>query len=74
MSSETVCKVARRWVDVGGFHTRVVVKFMIFAASVWNILDIFTLWRFRKQIPEPNLNVHTVGPHTPIIFFIIFLI
>jgi hypothetical protein len=39
MSNESVCQVARSWVDVGFFHTLLVVKFMIFAASVRNILD-----------------------------------
>jgi hypothetical protein len=40
MSSESVCQVARSWVDVGSFHTRLVVRFFIFTASVRNILDI----------------------------------
>jgi hypothetical protein len=41
MSSESVCQVARSWVQVGSFHTRllIVARFMIFTASVWNILD-----------------------------------
>jgi hypothetical protein len=39
MSSESACWVARSWVDVGSCHTRLVVRFMIFAASVRNILD-----------------------------------
>jgi hypothetical protein len=39
MSSESVCQVARSWVDVGSFHTRLVVRFVIFTASVRNILD-----------------------------------
>jgi hypothetical protein len=30
MSSESVCQVARSWVDVGSFHTRLVVRFVIF--------------------------------------------
>jgi hypothetical protein len=38
MYSESVCQVARSWVDVGSFHTRLVVRFMIFTASVRNIL------------------------------------
>jgi hypothetical protein len=38
MSSESVCHVARSWVDVGSFHTRLLVRFMIFTASVRNIL------------------------------------
>jgi hypothetical protein len=33
------CQVARSWVDVGSFHTRLVMRFMIFTASVRNILD-----------------------------------
>jgi hypothetical protein len=39
MSSESVCQVARSWVDVGSFHMRLVVRFMIFTAKVRNILD-----------------------------------
>jgi hypothetical protein len=39
MSIESVCQVARSWVDVGSFHTRLVVRFMIFIASVRNVLD-----------------------------------
>jgi hypothetical protein len=39
MSSESVCQVALSWVDVGSFHTRLVVRCMIFTASVRNILD-----------------------------------
>jgi hypothetical protein len=39
MSSESVCQVTRSWVDVGSFHMRLVVRFMIFTASVRNILD-----------------------------------
>jgi hypothetical protein len=40
MSSESVCQVARSWVDVGSFHTRLFIIFMICTASVRNILDI----------------------------------
>jgi hypothetical protein len=39
MSSESVCQVARNWVDMGSFHTRLVVRFMIFTVSVQSILD-----------------------------------
>jgi hypothetical protein len=39
MSSEPVCQVARCWVEVGSFHTLLVVRFMNFIASVWNVLD-----------------------------------
>jgi hypothetical protein len=39
MSRESVCQVARSWVDVGSFHTRLVVRFVILTASVRNILD-----------------------------------
>jgi hypothetical protein len=38
MSSESVCQVARSWVDVGSFHKRLVVIFINFTASVRNIL------------------------------------
>jgi hypothetical protein len=40
MSSESVCQFARSWVDMGSFHMHLVVWFMIFIVSVWNILDI----------------------------------
>jgi hypothetical protein len=39
MSSESVCQDARSWVDVGSFHTFLVVRVMIFTASVLNVLD-----------------------------------
>jgi hypothetical protein len=39
ISSESVCQVARSWVDVCSFHMCLVVMFVIFTASVWNILD-----------------------------------
>jgi hypothetical protein len=39
MSSEPVCQAERSWVDVGSFHTRLVMRFMIFTALVRNILD-----------------------------------
>jgi hypothetical protein len=39
MSSESVCQVALSWVDVGSFHTRLVVRFMIVTAAGRNILD-----------------------------------
>jgi hypothetical protein len=41
MSSESVCQVARSWVDVDIFCTRLVIILMIFTASVRNILDTF---------------------------------
>jgi hypothetical protein len=37
MSSESLCQVARSWVDVGSFHMRLVVRFMNFIASFRNI-------------------------------------
>jgi hypothetical protein len=39
MSSDSVCQVSRSWVDVGRFHTRLVLRFVLFTASVRNILD-----------------------------------
>jgi uncharacterized protein YdiU (UPF0061 family) len=39
ISSESVCQLACSWVNVGSFHTRLVVRFMIFTESVRNILD-----------------------------------
>jgi hypothetical protein len=38
MSSESLCQVARSWVEVDSFHTRSIVRFMIFTASGWNVL------------------------------------
>jgi hypothetical protein len=40
MSNESVCQVARSWVDVGSFHARLFIIFMNFTASFRNILDI----------------------------------
>jgi hypothetical protein len=39
MYSESVYQVARSWVEVDSFHTRLVVRFTIFTASVRDILD-----------------------------------
>jgi hypothetical protein len=39
MSSEPMYPVARSWVNTGSFHKRLVVRLMIFTASVRNILD-----------------------------------
>jgi hypothetical protein len=39
MSSESVCQVTQSCMDVGSFHTRLVVNFMIFTVSVRNVLD-----------------------------------
>jgi hypothetical protein len=35
-----VCQVARIWMNVSGFHKRLPIIFIIFRASVRNILDI----------------------------------
>jgi hypothetical protein len=51
MSSESVCQVARSWVEVGSFHTRLVVRFMNFTASVRNILDSFRI-SYSGSIPD----------------------
>jgi hypothetical protein len=54
MSSESVCQVTRIWVDVGSFHTRFVVRFMIFTALARNILDwpMYTVTRLRSGWEE----------------------
>jgi hypothetical protein len=39
MSSDSLCQVARSWVDVGSFNTRIFIIYIIFTASVRNILD-----------------------------------
>jgi hypothetical protein len=51
MYGESVCQVARSWVDVGSFHTRLVVRFMIFTASVRNILDTPSYLFLFLQLP-----------------------
>jgi hypothetical protein len=38
MSSESAYQVAHSWVDVGSFNVHLVVRFMIYTASVRNIL------------------------------------
>jgi hypothetical protein len=37
-----VMRSTGRWVDIGSFHTHSLVGFMIFKASVRNILDTFS--------------------------------
>jgi hypothetical protein len=39
MSSESVCQVARSWVDVGSFHTRIFGVLYYAVASVREFLD-----------------------------------
>jgi hypothetical protein len=39
MSNESICQGARSWVDLGSFHKRLCIIFMIFKGSVRNILD-----------------------------------
>jgi hypothetical protein len=58
MSSESVCQVARSWVDVGSFHTRLVARFMIFTASVRNILDSLS---YKRILLHFNFNVLLTG-------------
>jgi hypothetical protein len=53
MSSESVCQVTRSLVDVGSFHKRLVVMFMIFTASVRNILDTPSYSRVYKGKGHP---------------------
>jgi hypothetical protein len=54
MSSESVCKVARSWVDVENFHTRLFIIFMIFY-SVSPEYFGYTLARAKQG----NIIVHT---------------
>jgi hypothetical protein len=51
MYSESVCQVARSWVEVGSFHTRLVVGFMISAASVRNILNshMYRVYLYKEE-------------------------
>jgi hypothetical protein len=60
MSSESVCQVARSWVDVGSFHTRLVVRFMNLTASVRNILDTTSYFALNK-IFSGHQRRHVVG-------------
>jgi hypothetical protein len=53
MSSESVCQVARSWVDVGSFQMRLVVRFMIFAASVRNILVYLSIPVLHSEFLNP---------------------
>jgi hypothetical protein len=53
MSSESVCQVARSWMDVGNFNMRLVVRFMIFTASVRNIRDTPSYSRVYKGKGHP---------------------
>jgi hypothetical protein len=57
MSSESVCQVARSWLDVGSFHTHLMVRFMIFT-SVRNILNTplyFTLHHIHSMYSRPSI-------------------
>jgi hypothetical protein len=45
MCSESVCQVTRSWVDVGSFQTRLAVRFIVYRASVPNILDSLDILR-----------------------------
>jgi hypothetical protein len=56
MSSESVCQVAHSWVDVGSFHTRLFIVFMIFTVSFLNILDI-----------PSYLLTHSLTPHSTVL-------
>jgi hypothetical protein len=47
MPCESVCQVVRSWMDVGNFQTRLVVQFVIFTATVRNILDNSRIYVFR---------------------------
>jgi hypothetical protein len=49
MSSESVCQIARSWVNVPSFHTRLVVRFMISTASVRIILDTPSYYGYAEK-------------------------
>jgi hypothetical protein len=53
MSSESVRQVACSWVDVGSFHMRLVVRFMIFTV-IWNILDTASYSSFNFHPTRKN--------------------
>jgi hypothetical protein len=60
VTSESVCQVARSWVDVGSFDTRLVVRFMIFTASVRNIVETPSYpW---GRTPRLTLKTRVGGP------------
>jgi hypothetical protein len=73
MPSESGCQVARSWVDVGSFHTRLVVRFMIFTVSVRNILDTPSYTAtFREQrvgitLPAGFDNICSLGRGTDLV-------
>jgi hypothetical protein len=63
MYTKSVNQVARSWVDVGSFHTRLVVRFMIGTASVRNIW-IHTrvhIFLFRAKAPSGPSPPHARG-------------
>jgi hypothetical protein len=56
--SESVCQVACSWVDVGSFHTPLVVRLIIFTVSVRNILDIPSyLAQFSHTYTRPTSDI-----------------
>jgi hypothetical protein len=64
MSSESLCQVARSWVDVGSFHTRLLVRFTTFTASVQNILDTPCIPTFCRDL------IHTLKEDRSSRFFL----
>jgi hypothetical protein len=78
MSSESVCRVTRSWVDVGSFDTCLVVRFMIFTASVRNILDIplyvmqsYSLGRAESSVAADSGLLHCQSFANSRLYFII---
>jgi hypothetical protein len=57
MSSESVCQVARSWVDVGSFHKRLFIIFMIFLQRQSGIFWIY-LRRWQDNI---KMDLQEVG-------------
>jgi hypothetical protein len=47
MSSELLCQDARSWEDLGSFHTRLRLRFMIFIASFRNVLGYYLILYIR---------------------------
>jgi hypothetical protein len=67
MSSESVCQIARSWVDVGSFYTRLVVRFMGFTESVRNNLDTSSNISHAASGRDPS------GSHTSMQMFVCIL-
>jgi hypothetical protein len=54
MSSESLCQVARSWVDVGSFHTRLFLVVYFAIASVREFLDTPSYPTWKLNVTSKN--------------------